>query len=271
MSELNLIKMATNPFYAAHDLEKGINKLKHIEPYLTLEAFDRLQKAKGALFKTYEKTVEQIKMQINLLSPTCGYCKKTPNYRQDKNSVYGFFTCSNNAHRKFKVKLPIIELQQIIEQALQEIANKLDNKKLCSHSLESFKKIKKQTELEISNHELRIRELMEEFVLSSNQYSEDWKLDSRYKKANHLREEKQKLVDDLSEKESLLENNKEISQIVEKYLNNRSRVSLSLLCSLIIKKLIIYKEDIDIEVFNFDYLQNMQSELVYGGDESAWT
>ncbi|MFQ3544234.1 recombinase family protein [Halobacillus rhizosphaerae] len=269
-SEMSLINMARNPFYAGHDLVKGINKLRHVDPYLSLETFDQLQKAKDELFKAYVNTMEQINVLVKLFSPTCGYCKKTLNYRQENTSVYGFFICSNKAHRKVKVKIPIIELQKIVEQVFQEVANKLDYKKLCSHSLESFKNIKRQTESEISIIELQIKEFMEEFLLGSNQYSEDWKMDPRYKKANHLKEEKQQLVNNLSQKEMLLENNKDIAQIVEKYLNNRSRVSLPLLYSLIIKQLIIYEQGLDIEVFAFDYLQNMQTELIYEGDESAW-
>ncbi|MGV2620747.1 UNVERIFIED_CONTAM: recombinase family protein [Halobacillus marinus] len=46
-SELSLIKVAVNPFYAASDLEKGTNRLGHVDPYIKLEAFTNLQETKG--------------------------------------------------------------------------------------------------------------------------------------------------------------------------------------------------------------------------------
>ncbi|MCA1010379.1 recombinase family protein [Halobacillus halophilus] len=269
-SELSLINMASNPFYAAYDLEKGTNRLSHVDPYITLETFNQLQETKSELFKTYVKQVEQQKLQVAMYAPICGYCKKRLNYRHNKDSNQGFFTCSRKEHAKNKVKIPFSELEKVIDFALQEIVHKLDYKLLSLHSVKSFKKIKDQTEAEISAINSKIKELTEEIVLSSRHYSEDWKNDHRYKKVNSLKMERRKLLEEITLKEEFLQNNKKLSGIVQSYLSDRSKVSSTLLYSLFINQVFIYEDEVDIEVFTFNYLRDLHTEMIYVGDESAW-
>jgi hypothetical protein len=264
-NDLRLISMARDPFYAADDFHKGQNKLRHVDPYLTLEAFTNLQDTKGNLFSAYLERIEKLETQ-NIYSPMCGYCGKSLNYRKDKVSNTAFYTCSRN---HAKVEIAIDDLTKVVQLVLQEVINKLDSKKMIRHSVQIYKQIRVQFESEIAATNFLINEIMEELILDTDQYSADWREDLRYKKLSRLGQESNKLLKAINEKEHLLQENKAISEAVENYLHDSAKVNPSLLCSMFIDQMLIYQDEIEIEVFTFDYLQDVQTKIYYKGEETA--
>ncbi|MEM5018632.1 hypothetical protein WKH31_20285 [Metabacillus indicus] len=87
-----LIAIAKDPFYAGYDLSNEHNPLKHVEPYFTLENYQKLQHNKGNLFKDYDERIKQLEVQ-ETFQPVCGCCKKPLRYRSDVKSNNATYSC----------------------------------------------------------------------------------------------------------------------------------------------------------------------------------
>jgi DNA invertase Pin-like site-specific DNA recombinase len=260
-----LISIARDPFYAAYDLSKGENNLHHVEPYLNLETFTRIQQTNRSIFEDYLDRIKLLENQ-NAYAPICGLCRKPLHYRIDEINNAGFYSCSRK-HKK--VYITFLDLAKVIQLVLQEIIAHLDSKKLLNHSLLRFREIRKQFETEIEAIEYQLNEIMEKLILNADDYSSDWKDNLEYKKMTSLKHEKSILLKELTEKECLLQENKEIVEAVESYLHNRSKVNPTLMYTMFVNNLYVYQNEIDIEVSLFDYLKELQKDFIYKGDEIA--
>lgn len=264
-SDEKLIELARDPFYAAHDLSKGENKLQHVEPYLDLSTFNCIQKKLGSVFDSYLERIGKLEAQ-NAFTPICGYCRKPLHYRIDEMNNTGFYSCSR---KHPKVSVPFADLAKVIQMVLKEVIHHFDSKKLLNESLLRFREIRKELEAEVEMIEKQLNEVMEKIILNMEEYSEDWKEDHQYAKMTHLKNEKAFLLEELTEKEHLLEENKSTVTAVEEYLLHQSDANPALLYTLFINRLYVYQDQIDFEVMMFDYLINFQTDFMYKGEEIA--
>jgi|GEM_PF-4579077 len=264
-SDEKLINLARDPFYAGYDLSKGENKLHHVEPYIDLATFHRIQEKLGEVFDSYVERIDQLITQ-NAYTPICGYCRNPLHYRIDEMNNLGYYSCSKKHE---KVLMAVTDLARVIQLVLHEIIQHLDSKKLLHHSLLRFRDIRKEMETELAVLDCKLNEIMENIILNTNDYSSDWKENPQYKKMTDLKQEKNRLLEELSEKEHLLQENKTIVAAVESYLYNQSDLNPSLLYTLFIHKLYVYPNEVDIEVSTFDYLNDLQTDFIYTGDEIA--
>ena len=106
-------------------------------------------------------------------------------------------------------------------------------------------------------------------VLYSDHYTTNWRDDKGYKKMTLLKEEKKHLLKELSDKESLLNQNKILVKTVEDYLQGYTIVNPIFLYTMLIKEVYVNQNEIDIKVSMFDYLTDIEKEFIYQGDAIA--
>ena len=264
-SDEKLIDLARDPFYAGYDLSKGENNLHHVEPYIDLATFHRIQETMGKVFDSYLERTDQLVTQ-NAYTPICGYCRKPLHYRIDERNHSGYYSCSRKHE---KVLITVNDLAKVTQLVLHEVIHHLDSKKLLHHSLRRFRDIRKEIEDEIEILDYQLNEIMEKIILNTTDYSSDWKDNPQYKKMTSLKQETNRLLEELSEKEHVLQENKAIVAAVESYLYNHSEMNPSLLYTMFIHQLYVYPYEVDIEVSTFDYLNDLQTDFIYTGDEIA--
>ncbi|MCM3585552.1 recombinase family protein [Mesobacillus maritimus] len=263
--KLSLIDIARDPFYAAYDLSKGENRLHHVEPYIDLTTFNRIQEKFGTIFDSYLERIGKLDAQ-NAYTPQCGYCRRPLHYRIDEIKNIGYYSCSR---KHGKVFITFTDLAKVIQLVLEEIIHHFDSKKLLNQSLLRFREIRKKMEDEIDSIETQLNEIMENIILNMDDYSNDWKKEPNYKRMAQLKHEKAFLLEELSDKEHLLLENKMVVEAVEDYLHSKSEVNPSLLFTMFVHKLIVYQNEVDIEVSMFDYLKDLKTDFIYKGEEIA--
>jgi hypothetical protein len=261
-----LISMATDPFYAGYDLEKGTNKLQHVTPYISIEEYLQLQRAKGEFFKAFLERKKSLKGQ-NVYTPCCGYCRKPLIYKIEEESNSSYYSCSSKLHPKVTVSFS--DLSKIIGGILSAIIQNFNAEKLINHSINCYRAIKKHLEAEMDSIEQNLNGIIEEFVLGSDDYSADWKQDPMYKRKQLLKKEYHNCLEQIKENQNVLQNNKSVIKVIEGALINQSNMNPSMLCDMLINGIWIYGDNIQVDVFYFDYLQEMEKEIIFEGEDTA--
>jgi DNA invertase Pin-like site-specific DNA recombinase len=151
----HLISMARDPFYAGYDLEKGTNKLQHVTPYISIEEFLQLQRAKGEFFLAFLERKKSLKSQ-NVYAPCCGYCRKPLIYKIEEESNSSYYSCSSKLHPMVTVSFS--DLSKMIGGILSEIIQNLNAEKLINHSINCYRKIKKHLEAEMDSIDQNLME-----------------------------------------------------------------------------------------------------------------
>ncbi|MCJ0931905.1 hypothetical protein MST22_12155 [Virgibacillus halodenitrificans] len=262
--ELRLLNTAQDPFYAGYDLSLGENKLPHVQPYIELEIFKYIQETCSGIFKEYLDRVEQLERQ-NTYLPVCGLCLKPLHYRSDVINNSAFYSCSR---KHPKVSIDFVDLTKIIDLVLLQIMDNLNSQKLIADSVERFRRIRKQIDKEIQNIDYQLTDILDKILLKQS-YSDDWKENEVYKKLSHLKGEKETYLQTLNENELLLKDNQQLVKAVEEHIKDRSKTNPSLLVSMFINKISVYPNEVEMEVQIFDYLKDLQAEIIYTGDASA--
>jgi DNA invertase Pin-like site-specific DNA recombinase len=261
-----LISMATDPFYAGYDLEKGTNKLQHVPPYISIEEFLQLQKAKGEFFKAFLERKKSLKAQ-NIYTPCCGYCRKHLIYKIEEESNSSYYSCSSKLHPKVTVSSS--DLSKIIGGILGEIIQNFNAEKLINHSVSCYRRLKKHLEAEMDSIDQNLNGIIEELVLGSDDYSADWKQNPMYKRKQLLKQEYHNCLEQIKENQNALQKNKSVIKIIERALINQSNMNPSMLCEMLINGIWIYGDNIQVDVFYFDYLEEMEKEIIFEGEDIA--
>ncbi|MFS0637940.1 recombinase family protein [Mesobacillus foraminis] len=261
-----LVSMATDPFYAGYDLEKGTNKLHHVIPYISIQEFLQLQRTKGEFFQAFLERKKTLKGQ-NVYSPYCGYCRKPLIYKIDEESNSASYYCSSKMHPK--VTETYSNLSKIIKCVLSEVIQNIDAEKLIQHSIHCYRAIKRRLEAEMYTIDQNLNRIMEELVLEFDDYSAGWKDDPRYKRKQLLKQEYQNCLEQIKENQNALQKNKSIIKVIEGALINQSNVNPSMLYDMLINGIGIHGDHIEVDVFYFDYLQEMDKEIIFEGEDTA--
>jgi hypothetical protein len=237
--------------------------LPYVESYLTLEQFKNLQSKLEPLRNEYVEQIQQLTKQ-NVIEPLCGYCQQPMRYRIDKLNSTVYYSCSR---KHPKVCISIADMQGSIKTALTEIINKLDGKLMLKQSQQQIKQIRQTVEKELQSMEREIEGIRRE-LLYQEDYQSNWNQHPKYKKITQLQEEKNKLLQDLHEREQSLQENKQIAMQLNKYLSEYLEENSSLLALMFIEHIFVYRDIVDFEVAKFDYLQDINEELTYLGGEA---
>jgi DNA invertase Pin-like site-specific DNA recombinase len=261
-----LISLATDPFYAGYDLEKGTNKLHHVTPYIAIDEFLQLQRAKGEFFKAFLERKKSLNGQ-NIYSPYCGYCRKPLIYKIEQESNSAYYSCSAKRHPKVTVSSSV--LSNMVGCILNEIIQNFDTERLVHHSINVYRAIKKHLEAEISRIDQNLNGIIEELVLGSDDYSAGWKDNPLYKRKQLLKQDYYNCLEQMKENQEALHKNKSVIKVIEGALVNQSKMNPSLLCDMLINGIWIYGDNLQVDVFYFDYLQEMEKEIILEGDATA--
>ncbi|MEY2195339.1 recombinase family protein [Neobacillus sp. BF23-41] len=261
-----LVSMATDPFYAGYDLEKGTNKLQHVTPYISIEEFLQLQRVNGEFFKAFLERKKSLMCQ-NIYTPCCGYCRKPLFYKIEEESNSSYYSCSSKLHPKVTVSFS--DLSKIIGGILSEIIQNFNAEKLINQSINCYRTIKKHLEAEMDSIDQNLNGIIEELVLGSDDYSADWKQDPMYKRKQLLKQEYHNCLEQIKENQNALQKNKSVIKVIEEALINQSNMNPSMLCDMLINGIWIYGDNLQVDVFYFDYLQEMEKEMIFEGEDIA--
>src|SRR5690606_16573002 len=129
----------------AYDLSQGENKLDHVEAYIELKTFYRIQKSITGILDSYLKEREKLEA-LRFYKPICGHCRRFMKYHIDKSKNISFYTCS---HKHTKNMMMAEDLEKIIQQVIDKVIYHLDSKMLLNHTVLRFRELKKEIELDI--------------------------------------------------------------------------------------------------------------------------
>ncbi|MFJ7735611.1 recombinase family protein [Lysinibacillus sp. NPDC097287] len=256
-SSETLLKILSDPFYAGYELSSGKNKLVHIDPYLTISQFEKLQE-KGSLLSKYQEKKANLKKK-DTFQPCCGYCKKPMNFRFNIIEDNAWYTCSN---KHPKVALSVDDLSAISIHILEYIINGLDTNKLIKDSKQYFQSIKVTFDDELKIIKKKRSKVAEKIILNNDDLY-NWKEHPLYLPFVKLEQELNELQSTITETEKLLIDNKKIVTDLTDYLNSGKISNPSFLYSRLIKSLYVYVNEVDMEISLIDYLKYLPTTVIY--------
>lgn len=252
-----LLRIASDPFYAGYDLSTGKNKLSHVAPYLTLAQFEELQKKESILSK-YEESITTLREQ-NIYQPYCGICQKPMNFRFNIQEEEASYSC---ARKHPMVMITANDLSVIILHSLENIINKLDTEKLMKDSKLYFKTIKKPLESDIASLK-RAKDNILKAIILENDDLHKWKEEPRFQELKKLEAEVEESLSKIEETEQLLLSNKNIIQLIKDYLESGTVLNPYFLASMLIQKMIVFENELYLDVSRFDYIQDIKKTFIY--------
>jgi hypothetical protein len=260
-SPTQLLKISKDPFYAGYDLTTGKNKLAHVEPYLSYEEFQKLQ-ANNTVILTYHEMEQSLKSQ-DIYDVCCGICKKPMKFHFNVPDKKSWYSCSRK-HQK--VLIATEDLFLIVNKSLEKIIESLKTEQLLKDSRQFFNLIRKNIETELKTLEIKKHHLMENIILLTDDFS-NWRENPQYVELTKLEENQMELLNQIEEKKDLLLENESLAEQVKDYLHKCRQANPFFLTSVLIQKLYVYPNEVNIEVSKFDYLQNFQSQYIFKGDD----
>ncbi|MGG4170115.1 recombinase family protein [Rossellomorea vietnamensis] len=262
----DLISMAFDPFYAGYDLSKSENKLQHVQPYITIEKFKLLQTSKAQYFKTLVERKLQLR-ELDIYSPICGTCEKEMTYRIDEASNSAYYVCSNRKHTRLSVSA--CQMKKNTEFILKHVIQNLNSHKLLTQSLQSYRSFKAELTQRLEEAETKMNKIMEELILDDATYSANWRNHPDYVQNLKLKEEYDLYVQKINENELAFLTNKEVVKTIQVSLLDSLKRNPEILSGMLIEKIWVYEEKLDVEVFFIDYLEEMDGELIFEGIEAV--
>lgn len=255
----NLLRMATDPFYAGHDLHGGEFCLPHVDPFLSKDTFLQIQEKLVPLIESYKLyTIEMQSLYID--SPKCGFCHKTLKPKLNSDRSNAFVSCSSG-HKRVHYKIQ--EINAAVTETIKQVLENFDADKLISDSQVKMKSIKKTLEDEMRKTQKLIQQASD-FILFSEDgtYNDDWQEHEQYKSLQQLHKLYRDLEVELSEKHELLIDNQKLYQLIVEAIKNQEEINISALASLFINEVRLFSEKIEIDVSKFDYVSDFDTEII---------
>ncbi|MGG0175206.1 recombinase family protein [Gottfriedia acidiceleris] len=252
-----LLKIAMDPFYAGYDLTNGKNKLLHVEPYLTYEEFQQFRD-NSTLISTYLEVEKSLKNQ-DIYDVNCGVCRRSMKFHLNVSEVKAWYSCS---HKHSKVLISTDDLILIINKSLEKTIESLNTELLLKDSRHFFQLSRKNINGELKSLEAQIHNLMEKIILEIDDISK-WKDNPRYIELIKLEKIQKNLLSQLEVKKQLLLENEGLVDLLKKYLHKCSQSNSFFLTSMLIKKVFVCPNEVDIEVSKFDYLNDFQTQYIF--------
>ncbi|RSK26541.1 recombinase family protein [Bacillus sp. HMF5848] len=124
---IQIINILTDAFYAGHEkVGKKYNQLTYVEPVVSIDAFERIQKVIGPYVKQLNKDL-QGRVDEDVLRPRCGECQKEMRYVKNKVGGSGSYSCSNK-HKK--VSISVDDYNELLFNRTLDVLKSLDQDKL---------------------------------------------------------------------------------------------------------------------------------------------
>ncbi|MES9743583.1 recombinase family protein [Priestia megaterium] len=258
-----LLKLATDPFYAGYDLSNGENKLSHVEPYLSLAQFKDLQ-TKNVIVSKYVEKKEQL-IAEDIFQPYCGKCKKLMKFQFNVLKNTAWYHCSSKSSHS-NIVLSTKDLICIINTTLDKALGQLDTEKIVKDSRAYLQYIRKPIDEELTSISKKKNRILQKIIIENDELT-NWREHPSYIELSKLEDNQQLFLNEINTKEELLLENKYLTKLTKEYLNNCKKTNLFFLMSMLIKRLDVYPQEINIEISKFDYLADFQSQYIFDEGE----
>ena len=258
-----LLKLATDPFYAGYDLSNGENRLSHVEPYLSLPQFKDLQ-TKNVIISRYVERREQL-MTEDIFQPHCGKCQKLMKFHFNVLENKSWYYCSNKSSHP-KIVLSTKDLISIVNTTLDKALRQLDTEKIIKDSRAYLQYIRKPIDEKLTSIYKKKNRILQKIIIENDELT-NWREHPSYIELSKLEDNQQLFLIEINTKEELLLENKYLTKLTKDYLNNCKKSNLFFLMSMLIKRLDVYPQEINIEISKFDYLADFQSQYIFDEGE----
>jgi site-specific DNA recombinase len=236
-----VMKILQRPFYAAHCLtDYGYDELHHVDAIISLELFKKVQAILNKFIEEYNESVTRAKDKM-ILNPICGVCNKNMVFKKVLNKP-SYFVCSSR-HKKVVVELD--EFNKIIEETIIK-----ETEQFVLKEYESIFKMHLRGVIDnLTYHKQHKEQLRNKSMLSlaSNFHTKYEKLKLEIHRTNAEIDE---INHEITLLQSLKNEIKTISQIVQPALGNLTKAELEVLIELLIKNVKVHQDYFEIDLFS---------------------
>jgi site-specific DNA recombinase len=236
-----VMKILQRPFYSAYCLtDYGYDELNHVEALIPLKLFEKVQTVLNHFIEEYHETVSRAKDKV-LLNPICGVCNKKMAFKKflDKPS---YFVCSS---RHKKVVVEVDEFNKIIEETIM--------KETELFVLKEYESIFKMHLRGIKDNLLH-RKQHNEHLLNKSMLSLASDFNSKHEKLKLEIQRTHAEIDEIDHEITLLQslNNelKTISQIVQPALGSLTKTEKEVLIELLIKGVKVHQDYFEVDLYS---------------------
>ncbi|WP_176483792.1 recombinase family protein [Bacillus sp. FJAT-45066] len=236
-----VMKILQRPFYAGHCItDYGYDKLNHVDPVISLDLFEKVQSILNKFIEEYNEAVTRAKDKM-VLNPICGVCNKNMLFKKALDKP-AYFVCSSR-HKKVVVELD--EFNKIIEETLKN-----ETEKFALKEYESIFKMHLRGVIDnLTYHKQHKEQLLNKSMLSlsSNFHTKYEKLKLEIQRKNADIEE---INHEIALLQSLKNEIKTISQIVQPALGSLTKTELEVLIELLIKSVKVNHDYFEIDLYS---------------------
>lgn len=255
----NLMRMASDPFYAGYDLHEGEYKLPHVDPFLSKESFLQIQKQIGPLMKTYETHVKGVQ-SLYTNFPKCGYCHTPLRPRLTADRSASSISCSQGHDR---VSHTTQTINEAVNETIKKVLVHLDAEQLVADSNYKLKEIRKTLKQEMSKISKQIKQASDDILFSDEKnYDLKWEETEQYLEMQELYKIYRHYEEELNEKHKLLVENRQLYQLTLEAIQKQLEMNISALANLLINEVRLFENTIEIDVNKFDYVRNFDTEII---------
>ncbi|MBM7662261.1 DNA invertase Pin-like site-specific DNA recombinase [Bacillus mesophilus] len=236
-----VMKILQRPFYAGYCLtDYGYDELHHVDEIISLEMFEEVQAILNKFIKEYNETVIRARDKM-ILNPICGVCNKNMVFKKvlDKPS---YFVCSFR-HKKVVVELD--EFNRIIEETILK-----ETEQFVLKEYESIFKMHLRGVIDNLTYQKQHKEQLlnkSMLLLASNFHTMYEKLKMEIQRTNTEIDE---INHEITSVQSLKNELKTISQIVQPSLDNLTKSELEVLIELLIKNVKVHQDYFEIDLYS---------------------
>ncbi|MGV2939337.1 recombinase family protein [Mesobacillus sp. LC4] len=236
-----VMKILQRPFYSGHCFtDYGYDELDHVEALISLDLFEKVQAILNQFIEEYNETVSRAKDKV-IFNPVCGVCNKIMVFKKvlDKPS---YFVCGSR-HKKVVIELD--EFNKIIEETIM--------KETELFVLKEYKSIFKMHLRGVIDN-LTFHKQHKEHLLNKSMLSLASNFHSKYEKLKleiqRTHEEIQGIDHEITLLQSLSNEIKTISQIVQPALGSLTKTELETLIELLIKDVKVHQDYFEIDFYS---------------------
>ncbi|WP_096271305.1 recombinase family protein [Paucisalibacillus globulus] len=243
-SHSTVIKILQRPFYTAHCItDFGYDELTHVEAIIPLELFEDVQDTLNKFIEEYEEKVSRAKENI-LLNPICGQCNKEMKFKKalDKPS---YFVCSSK-HKKVVIELD--EVNKVIEETVI--------KETQQYTLTVYKPIFQSHLKGVLDNLVHSKQHKEHLLkksmltLASGNIVSNDQLKKSQMKIQEIQDQIDVIDREIIHVNSLKNEVKTISNIVEPAIERLTESDLETLIELLVKDIKIFQDYLEINMYS---------------------
>ncbi|MEH7076983.1 recombinase family protein [Neobacillus drentensis] len=236
-----VMKILQKPFYSGHCLtDYGYDELDHVEAIITLELFEKVQTILNKFIEEYNETVSRAKNKV-ILNPICGVCNKKMIFKKVLNKP-AYFVCSS-LHKKVIVELD--EFNKIIEETIMK-----ETEQFILKEYESIFKMHLRGVIDNLMHQKQHKEhLLKRSMLS---LASDFNL--KYEKLKLVIQRTHSEIAEIDYEIAILQSLKDeiktISRIVQPALGSLTKSEIDVLLELLIKDVKVHQDYFEIDLYS---------------------